>query len=241
MDLIVPHFLKAIFLTPLTPLLTKLQLLIFSSYIFCFIKPPARESRRLFFIKIKTIFYQSGYLTIKKYDEFGYTLGFPNEEVKQALYDQVLPSLALRSESDLQSLQANLYAQLGTGETDEAMKTLKALIADVPYSNKKLASMDMEERYRLIISTILNAIGLKVEVEKMISTGRIDMTVQTSRYIYVIELKLRNNGGKSAATHQIFDRQYLEPFLADSRQVIGLGLELDDKGKGLIDWQEVQQ
>ena len=24
-------------------------------------------------------------------------------------------------------------------------------------------------------------------------------------------------------------------------QVIGLGLELDDKGKGLIDWQEVQQ
>ena len=192
-------------------------------------------------IKIKTIFYQSGYLTIKKYDEFGYTLGFPNEEVKQALYDQVLPSLALRSESDLQSLQANLYAQLGTGETGEAMKTLKALIADVPYSNKKLASMDMEERYRLIISTILNAIGLKVEVEKMISTGRIDMTVQTSRYIYVIELKLRNNGGKSAATHQIFDRQYLEPFLADSRQVIGLGLELDDKGKGLIDWQEVQQ
>ena len=185
--------------------------------------------------------YQSGYLTIKKYDEFGYTLGFPNEEVKQALYDQVLPSLALRSESDLQSLQANLYAQLGTGETNEAMKTLKALIADVPYSNKKLASMDMEERYRLIISTILNAIGLKVEVEKMISTGRIDMTVQTSRYIYVIELKLRNNGGKSAATHQIFDRQYLEPFLADSRQVIGLGLELDDKGKGLIDWQEVQQ
>lgn len=185
--------------------------------------------------------YQSGYLTIKKYDEFGYTLGFPNEEVKQALYDQVLPSLALRSESDLQSLQANLYAQLGTGETNEAMKTLKALIADVPYSNKKLASMDMEERYRLIISTILNAIGLKVEVEKMISTGRIDMTVQTSRYIYVIELKLQNNGGKSAATHQIFDRQYLEPFLADSRQVIGLGLELDDKGKGLIDWQEVQQ
>ena len=161
--------------------------------------------------------------------------------MKQALYDQVLPSLALRSESDLQSLQANLYAQLGTGETNEAMKTLKALIADVPYSNKKLASMDMEERYRLIIRTILNAIRLKVEVEKMISTGRIDMTVQTSRYIYVIELKLQNNGGKSAATHQIFDRQYLEPFLADSRQVIGLGLELDDKGKGLIDWQEVQQ
>ena len=50
--------------------------------------------------------------------------------------------------------------------------------------------MDMEERYRLIISTILNAIGLNVEVEHMMATGRIDMTVKTSRYIYVIELKL---------------------------------------------------
>ncbi len=184
--------------------------------------------------------YQSGYLTIKDCDEFGYTLGFPNEEVKQALYETVLPALTLRSESDIQSLQANLYAQMGMGQVDNAMKSLKALIADVPYSNKKLASMDMEERYRLIISTIFNAIGLKVEVEKMIATGRIDMTVQTSRYIYVIELKLRNNGGKEAATLQILDCQYMEPFKADNRQVIGLGIELDEEGKGLLDWKRVK-
>ena len=184
--------------------------------------------------------FQSGYLTIKDSDEFGYILGFPNEEVKQALYEMVLPALTLREESDIQSLQANLYAQLGTGQIDEAMKSLKALVADVPYSNKKLASMDMEERYRLIISTILNAIGLKVEVEHMLATGRIDMTAQTSRYIYVIELKLRNNGGKDAAIQQILDRQYLEPFKADKRQVIGLGIELNEEGKGLLDWKSVE-
>ena len=126
------------------------------------------------------------------------------------------------------------------GNIDESMKALKALIADVPYSNKKLASMDMEERYRLIISSIFNAIGLKVEVEKMIATGRIDMIVQTARYIYVIELKLRNNGGKEAAAMQIADRQYMEPFMADKRQVIGLGIELDEDGKGLLDWMRVE-
>ena len=184
--------------------------------------------------------YQSGYLTIKEYDEFGYVLGFPNEEVKQALYEMVLPTLTLREESDIQSLQADLYVQLGTAQIDEAMKSLKALIADVPYSNKKLDSMDMEERYRLIISTILNAIGLKVEVEKMIATGRIDMIVQTSRYIYVIELKLRNNGGKEVATDQILNRQYMESFKADKRQVIGLGIELDENGKGLLDWKKAE-
>ena len=184
--------------------------------------------------------YQSGYLTIKESDEFGYILGFPNKEVKQALYETVLPALAMRSENEIQSLQACLYRYLGTGQIDEAMKSLKALIADVPYSNKKLASMDMEERYRLIISTILNAIGLNVEVEKMISTGRIDMTVKTSRYIYVIELKLRNNGGKEAATEQILNRQYMEPFKADKRQVVGLGIELDEDGKGLLDWKRAE-
>ena len=184
--------------------------------------------------------YQSGYLTIKESDEFGYILGFPNEEVKQALYEMVLPALTLRAKSDIQSIQANLYAQLGTGQIDDAIKSLKALIADVPYSNKKLASMDMEERYRLIISTILNAIGLNVEVEKMISTGRIDMAVKTSRYIYVIELKLRNNGGKENATEQILNRQYMEPFNADKRKVIGLGIELDEEGKGLLDWTRVE-
>ena len=184
--------------------------------------------------------YQSGYLTIKSGDEFGYVLGFPNEEVKQALYELVLPALTLRKCGDTQSLQATLYAQLGMGQVADAMKSLKALIADVPYSNTKLASMDMEERYRLIISTILNAIGLKVEVERILSTGRIDMTAQTSRYIYVIELKLRNNGGKDAATQQILNRQYLEPFKADKRQVIGLGIELDEEGKGLLDWERVE-
>lgn len=182
--------------------------------------------------------YQSGYLTIKDSDEFGYVLGFPNAEVKQALYEMVLPSLTMREESDIQSLQANLYLQLGTGQVEEAMKSLKALIADVPYSNKKLASMDMEERYRLIISTILNAVGMKVEVEHMLATGRIDLVASTSRYIYVIELKLKNNGGKKAAVQQILTNQYLEPFKADKREVIGVGIELDDMGKGLLDWKK---
>ena len=66
------------------------------------------------------------------------------------------------------------------------------------------------------------------------------MTVKTSRYIYVIELKLRNNGGKEAATEQILNRQYMEPFKADKRQVVGLGIELDEDGKGLLDWKSAE-
>ena len=183
--------------------------------------------------------YQSGYLTIKDYQMGVYILGFPNNEVRQALYETVLPALTLRKTGDTQSTQSDLFLALQLGNLPVAMKSLKALIADVPYSNKKLASMDMEERYRLILSTIFNAIGCRVEVEKMISTGRIDMVVETTNFIYVLELKLSNNGGVDAASEQIKAKQYTEPFKADKRKVIALAIELDDMGKGLVDWKEV--
>ena len=183
--------------------------------------------------------YQSGYLTIKGYQMGVYILGFPNNEVRQALYETVLPALTLRSAGGIQSTQSGLFLALQLGNLPQVMKCLKALIADVPYSNKKLASMDMEERYRLIMSTIFNAIGCRVEVEKMIVTGRIDMVVEATNIIYVLELKLSNNGGIDAATEQIRAKQYAEPFNADKRKVVALAIELDDKGKGLVDWKEV--
>ena len=184
--------------------------------------------------------YQSGYLTIKGYMSGTYLLGIPNHEVRQALNEIVLPTLSMRKSNDTLSTQAFLNLHMDTGNLPEAMKCLKALIADVPYSNKKLASMDMEERYRLIMSTIFNAIGCRVQVEKMLATGRIDMVVTTIHYIYVIELKLSKNGGVSAAEEQIINNQYLEPFKADKRKVVGLAIELDDLGKGLLDWKVVE-
>ena len=184
--------------------------------------------------------YQSGYLTIKGYEEGLYLLGIPNHEVRKALYNIVLPALAMKSEALTITTQNVLRLNLQRGNLPEAEKCLKALIADVPYSNKKLASMDMEERYRLVMSTIFNAIGFRVEVERMIATGRIDMVVYTSRIIYVLELKLSNNGGIAAAEKQITANQYAEPFKADKRKVVALAVELDSEGKGLLDWKEVR-
>ena len=183
--------------------------------------------------------YQSGYLTIKGYMEGIYLLGIPNNEVRRALYKIVLPVLTLKTEAQVISTQNMLLYSLKLGNLPEAMKCLKALISDVPYSNKKLASMDMEERYRLILSTIFNAIGCRVEVEKMIATGRIDMVVETINIVYVLELKLSNNGGVDAAAEQIKAKQYAEPFQADKRKVIALAIELDELGKGLIDWKAI--
>ena len=207
----------------------------------CFIEGDTLETSDVVNGGAELFLYQSGYLTIKDYDDGVYILGFPNFEVRKALYRVVVPALTMKSNSEVVSAQSFLRKMMQDGNTAEAKKALKALIADVPYSNKKMASMDMEERYRLIMSTIFRALGFRVEVERMLATGRIDMIVEVPSFIYVLELKLSNNGGISAAESQIKEKSYTEPFKADKRKVIALAVELEETGRGLIDWKEVDE
>ena len=72
----------------------------------------------------------------------------------------------------------------------------------------------------------------------MLATGRIDMIVEVPTIIYVLELKLSTNGGISAAESQIKEKSDIEPFKADKRKIIALAVELDETGKGVIDWKE---
>ena len=97
--------------------------------------------------------YQCGYLTIKSYDEFGYVLGFPNAEVRQALYDMVLPILTLRREGETQSTQANLYYQLGTCQVPEAMKSLVMVTSDLEMRPDSMALQTPRARWSLRAST----------------------------------------------------------------------------------------
>lgn len=66
----------------------------------------------------------------------------------------------------------------------------------------------------------------------MIATGRIDMVVEVTHYLYVLELKLSNNGGISAAEAQIKAKQYVEPFQGRQAQSDSPGRGAGRTGKG---------
>lgn len=184
--------------------------------------------------------YQSGYLTIKGASCGVYTLGIPNEEIRNALYKVVTPALTMRRAEEVQTVQMLLFGSLMQGQVDKAMQTLKALVADVPYSNKKLASIDMEERYRFIISSIFHAIGLRTEVEHMMAGGRIDIVASNALRTFVIELKLTKNGGLKAAEQQLLSHRYADAFRTEGQTVTALAIELDDEGKGVLAWSCVE-
>ncbi len=55
----------------------------------------------------------------------------------------------------------------------------------------------------------------------------------------VIRLDM-SRGGATAAEKQIQTKRYTAPFEADKREVIALAVELDEMGKGLVDWKRVE-
>lgn len=64
--------------------------------------------------------------------------------------------------------------------------------------------------------------------------GRIDLVLQTDRYIYVMEFKL--NGTAEEALHQINEKQYIQPFVADGRKIVKIGVNFSSEACNIEKW-----
>ena len=76
--------------------------------------------------------------------------------------------------------------------------------------------------------------GFYVKAEYHTSRGRIDLVLQTDRYIYVMEFKL--NGTAEEALQQIDDKGYLIPYQADGRELIKIGVEFSATERNMSRW-----
>ena len=70
------------------------------------------------------------------------------------------------------------------------------------------------------------------------ASGRIDLVAEAPHIIYVIELKMMNNGGKVAASRQMKNRHYSDAYSTSHKQIICLSLVFDKENRGLIDWKK---
>lgn len=73
-----------------------------------------------------------------------------------------------------------------------------------------------------------------MNVEYHTSQGRIDMVVQTERYVYVMEFKL--DGTAEEALRQIEEKQYALPFTADRRKLFRIGVNFSEKARNMEKW-----
>ena len=178
------------------------------------------------------VIYQSGYLTIKGYDEeFGlYKLGFPNKEVRQGFVRFLIPSYtdvdAVGSGFEI----SRFVRSLREGDIEGFMERLQSFLSACPYELEP-----QQERHFQSVMFILTALcGYHVEIESHTNKGRMDMTIKTKDYIYIFEFKF-NKSAEEALT-QIDEKGYAEPFKSDGRSIVKVGVNFSTACRNIDRW-----
>ena len=176
---------------------------------------------------------QSGYLTIKGYDEeFGiYSLGFPNREVEEGFIKFLLPfyanTNAVESEFEIQKF----VREIRIGDYDSFFRRLRSFFADTPYELIR----DLELHYQNVLFIVFKLVGFYVKAEYHTSEGRIDLVLQTDKFVYVIEFKL--DGTAEDALRQINEKHYALPFEAGgNRRLFKIGVNFNAKMRNIEKW-----
>ena len=179
------------------------------------------------------LFYQSGYLTIKGYDEeFGnYLLGFPNKEVSEGFTKYLIPYYSPIRKGQESFFIANFVKELRNGQPEAFMKRLESLFAD---GNYKIIG-DAEKYFHNTVYIIFKMLGFYVDVEHATTDGRMDLLIKVKDYIYVMEFKI--NESAKTALQQIEDKQYVKPFEADSRTLYKIGVNFSTETRRIDDWE----
>ena len=183
------------------------------------------------------LIYQSGYLTIKDYDErfSTYRLGFPNQEVERGFTRFLLPYYTPVQEEKSATFINNFVRDIETGHAHRFMQRLETLFAGGDYQ----VMGDAELYFQNAVWVIFKMMGFYTEVERHTTDGRIDMIVKTQNYIYIIEFKLDKSADE--AIQQIEDKQYARPFEHDGRHIYKIGVNFSSHTRRIDEWKIANQ
>ena len=184
------------------------------------------------------VIYQSGYLTIKDYEpEFKiYRLGFPNQEVEEGFMKYLLPFYTNIQASKSPFEIGRFVREVRAGDYDAFFHRLQSFFADTSYEAiiGRNPERDTELHYRNVLFIVFKLVGLYTQVEYHTSNGRIDLVLQTDRYVYIMEFKL--NGTAEEALRQIEEKGYALPFAGDDREVLKIGANFSSETRNIERW-----
>ena len=187
------------------------------------------------------LLYQSGYLTIKDYDEEidAYTLCIPNNEVRVGFTRGLLPVYAGIESGRVQlGFAAKFWKALRKDDIQLAMEEMRSYLASLPYVEgfkKKLEEVSNAEGfYEWTLYLIFSMLNLYVVTQQKCAGGRVDMVVHMPDTVYVFELKI--NGSAQEALQQINSRHYAVPYATSGKRVVKVGVSFSTKTKSVEEW-----
>ncbi len=186
----------------------------------------------------KVLMFQTGYLTIKNIDwrRKRFTLGYPNQEVEDALNNYLIGNLLNRLPAD--SLQPVLLLEEGFLHNDlqKVITVINSLLKDIP---SNLLDDKTEHFYHALVHLHFRYLGSSLDSEVHTSNGRMDAVVQTDSHVFIIEFKM--NVPAQVGLDQILAKKYADKYRLSNKPILGVGISFDTVKKAVMDWvvQEV--
>jgi hypothetical protein len=183
-------------------------------------------------LKPVTLMYQTGYLTIKDYnpEQFTYNLDYPNEEVKRGFVNSLSETFTPSLSDDKFSIFA-FANDVKAGNVEAFMRRFSAFLSDNGYR----VQGEQEKYFQNTMSIFFRLMGLYVKTEYQTSNGRIDIVVETDRFVYIIELK--RDQSPDVALRQIDEKGYDKPFLASGKTIVKLGINFSSQTRTVDGWK----
>ena len=182
---------------------------------------------------VMPLLYQSGYYTIKDYDELTdlYTLDIPNREIRIGLMENLLPNYVQVDSYKGVTTVAQMYLALYNDNLEEMLRLLQEYLLTIPQCD----NTNYEGHYQQLLYVIFSLLGRYVDVEVRTSNGRVDMVMNSGRALYLFDLKL--NKSAEAAMRQIDLKDYPSRFALSPLPVIKVALNFDSESHTLTSWQ----
>ncbi len=181
-------------------------------------------------LKPEAILFQTGYITIKDVDERLYTFAYPNQEVKTSLLEHLFYSYAEGIKDGSQFLLLARYLQLE--KYDTFFETVMSIFASIPYV---LETKRDEAYFHTLFYLMICASGVNARSEVLTCTGRIDLLIEFSDKLFIIEFKC--NQSAETAINQIRDKGYDRAFTAKGKPIILMGINFDTEKRNVAEWK----
>lgn len=184
---------------------------------------------------IVPLLYQSGYVTIKDYDEETnlYELGIPNKEIRIGLFKSLLPNYLTRSSQRGKVAIAQMSVLIKNGDIDGALELFRTFLATVPYCENTKYEGHFQQLMYVVFALLTD---YRILVEQRTSKGRTDITLETQDSIYIMELKFGNTADEALA--QINANHYADAFAMSNKKTIKVGIGFDVKDeRNITDWK----
>lgn len=183
------------------------------------------------------LLFQSGYLTIKSYDDEDgtFTLVHPNKEVRAGFTKWLVPVYLDISPDGLKPNLLDIRNALRNCDMDALRNYLVAIYASLPYYEGKEPLAKVAERdVRNVAHLIFTLLGSYTFSETHFSRGRCDCLVINKDYVYLFEFKVDKSAVE--ALKQVDTHGYAERFKGETRRIVKIGLGYSSEERNITDF-----